>query len=559
MNSLDQLTASFFAFITTEFFKGESNNDVLRSINFDLNTDAQKQQFGDISSNAAMVLAKLLQKNPRAVAQQITEKFSHPLIARTEIAGPGFINLFLNPQAFQQLTSELYEQKNDFFKKSLEEPTLHYSLEFVSANPTGPLHIGHGRGGIIGDVLARILEIRGHNVTTEFYINDAGNQIKKLGESFKIRCLQQLAQNDTSTEPLTIPEDGYAGEYLIELAQTCIAQYGNTLATQPLEFFENYAKETLLNNIKTTLAQYGITFDVWFSEKTLHESGAIAHAITLLQRHGFIYEKDDALWFASTQFGDDKDRVVKKSSGELTYVAADIAYLINKIDRGFNKLIMVLGQDHHSYVVRLKAVLAALKHNPADLDVILYQLVTLKESGELVRLSKRAGRIVSLHDIITTVGTDVARFFYLNRKADAHLEFDIALALKKTDENPVYYIQYAYVRTASILEKAQTITDTTTISIVDAQGLSPSEYLLLKKIISLKQVLESINKTYSTHMLAYYIIELAHLFHSYYAVHRVINAEDIPTTRARLLLIILLRRTFATCMELLGVSRPERM
>lgn len=548
MHLLRTLEEAFYAFITETYALQTTPS----AIDFTLNVDPAKQQFGDISSNAALVLAKLLGQPPRTIAQKLAE-FRHPALEKIEIAGPGFLNMFLTQQAFATIIKELAEQKEAIFKKPASESPQRYSLEFVSANPTGPLHLGHGRGGIIGDVFARILRFRGHDVTTEFYINDAGAQIKKLGLSFKARCEQQLGK-DTP-----VPEDGYQGEYLVALAEQCIAQEGEKIATYPESFFEQYAKGYLLEKIKTTLASYGITFDVWFSEKTLHESGAIDAAIAELQRTGFIYEKEGALWFASTRFGDDKDRVVKRNNGELTYVAADIAYLLNKLNRGFQKLVMVLGQDHHSYVTRLKAVMQACNHNPDDLSVILYQLVTLKESGEQVRMSKRAGRIITLEDVIEAVGTDVARFFYLNRKADAHLEFDIALALKHTEENPVFYIQYAYVRTASILEKAHAISALTNISAVDSIHVGDAEKTLLKKILELDTVLKNISRNEQTHALAYYLLELAHEFHRYYAAHKVINENDVATSRARLLLVTVLRNTFALCLDLLGISKPERM
>ncbi len=357
----------------------------------------------------------------------------------------------------------------------------------------------------------------------------------------------------------TLPEDGYHGEYLVELARHCIEEYGSQVLEKSDLFFATYAKDHLLQKIKETLAAYGINFDVWFSEKTLRESSAITEALEKLTKNGFIYEKEDALWFKSTAFGDDKDRVVKRANGEFTYVAPDIAYLENKLHRGADHLIMILGQDHHSYVVRLKAVMEALGQDPQKLDVILYQLVTLKESGEQVRMSKRAGRIVSLEDVIETVGRDVARFFYLNRKADAHLEFDIDLALKHTEENPVYYIQYAYVRTGSILAKAQEHTALSNISGVDSQNLGTPEALLLKKIIYLKTLLQSITKNYQTHLLTYYVLELAQAFHHYYAHNRVIDPHQNEQSRSRLLLVLLTRQTIKLCLRLLGISAPDSM
>jgi len=548
MNLIEQLQQTFIGFITSTF---NASAQAITAINFNLNTDPQKAAFGDISTNAAMILAKELKQNPRAIAQTILDQFKSPIIEKLELAGPGFINIFVTKESFKTVTNQLLQEKELFFKDTSIEKK--YNIEFVSANPTGPLHLGHGRGGIIGDVLGNVIRCLGYKATKEFYINDAGAQIEKLGMSFKIRCLQQLGQ------PAKLPEEAYHGEYLVELAQKCIATHGAEVLLKPDAFFALYAKEYLLGKIKETLSAYGIHFDLWFSEKTLHENGSIPLALETMQKNGYLFELDGALWFKSTSFGDDKDRVIKRASGEYTYVAADIAYVQNKLGRGYDQLVMVLGQDHHSYVQRLKGVMQALDHNPDKLDVILYQLVTLKESGESVRMSKRAGKIVSLKDITQTVGKDVARYFYLNRKADAHLDFDIDLALKKTDENPVYYIQYAYVRTCSILNKTIQEEVLKNITISDLGELDDSERLLIKKIIALKHTLQLIAQSYQTHMLSYYTHELAALFHSYYATHRVIDTDDIKTTRSRLVMIMLINQTLKTCLELLGIDTPEKM
>jgi arginyl-tRNA synthetase len=436
MNLLHDIHNSLQATIKALFPTSASAVELL------LNTEAHKQQFGDLTSNCALLIAHEQALKPRDVAQKIQEHFQHEAIGSFQIAGPGFINLSLSAQAYHLLAQELYQQGDLFFKHE-QAPTLSYCIEFVSANPTGPLHIGHGRGGIIGDVLSRILSFLGHRVTKEFYINDAGAQMLKLGASFKIRCQQAVGIE------VQLPEDAYHGEYLVELAQECIKTYGAEVLKKPDEFFISYAKEELLARLKHTLSTYNISYDVWFSEKTLHDSGAIEKVIDQLKKKELLYDKDEALWFKSTAFGDDKDRVIKKQTGELTYVAADIAYLENKIERSHDHLIMVLGQDHHSYVQRLKGIMQALGYDPKRLDIILYQLVTIKEGGQALRLSKRAGRIITLDDVIELVGPDVARFFYLHKKADAHLDFDLELALKKTDENPVYYVQYAYQQSST--------------------------------------------------------------------------------------------------------------
>jgi arginyl-tRNA synthetase len=561
MNPIAHIQTAFSSYLQKTFSVPEQ---LARSCTFSLNTDASKQEFGDLNANAAMVLAKELKpslrqeasagrQNPRQLAQQIINEFKHPYISKLEIAGPGFLNAFLTPAAFHDLAQELITKKRNFFALDEDAQKHRYDIEFVSANPTGPLHLGHGRGAIIGDVLANVLKLLGHEVTKEFYVNDAGNQINKLGLSFKVRCQQALGID------AQLPEEGYRGEYLLELAQQCIKENGKQVLEKPDSFFEEYAKNAMLEQQKETLKDYGLTFDVWFSEKTLHQGGDIERAIKVLQEHNFIYEHESALWFASTKFGDDKDRVVRKTSGEWTYVAADIAYLLNKAKRGFDHLVMVLGHDHHSYAVRLQGIRQALGLDRIDLAIILYQLVTMKASGQLVQMSKRAGTMVTLRDVIDEVGKDVARYFYLNRKADAQLEFDLDLALKKTEENPVFYVQYAYVRMGSILEKAAQDKDLQTISIADAAHLGAPEALLIKKIASLKHTLEVIAQTQQTHHLTYYTHELADIFHRYYAQNRVIESTNIPQSRARLLMIQLLRETFATSFDLLGISKPQKM
>lgn len=549
MNSIEQLHTQFCAFLVEQF---SISQEQAKSCSFTLNVDESRQMFGDINTNAAMTLAKLLKKNPAQIATTITQSFKNPALSTIESAGPGFLNLFLTTKTLQAITHDLVHQGEQFFRPTVGKHE-RICIEFVSANPTGPLHFGHGRGGTIGDVLANVLRFIGHTVHEEFYINDAGAQISKLGTSFKIRCQQAAGQE------VALPEDAYHGEYLLELAQQCLAEHGTDVLVQSHGFFVSYAKEHLLSAIKKTLERFGVTFDTWFSEKTLHEHGRIRDALAILARQGHLYEREGAVWFASTKFGDDKDRVVKKASGELTYVAADIAYMCNKIDRGYTKLIMILGHDHHSYLTRLHAVQQALGFEQYPLDIILYQLVKMKEDGQLVRMSKRAGKIVTLDDVIETVGPDVARFFYLHRKADAQLEFDIALALKKTDENPVYYLQYAYVRIKSILAKAAEHEQLQHITADDAVHIDRVEALLIKKVVSLKTTIAEVGALYQTHVLTYFGLELATLFHKYYSHNRVIDISNPLQSKGRLLVIGQLKLCFELILKLLEINRPERM
>lgn len=549
MNTIQEIQQQFSSYLATLF---NLSTEKAALLTLELNLDEHKQAFGDLTTNAAMVLAKELKKNPREVAATIINSFNHPLVARMEIAGPGFINLFLDAKIWSILAEEYLSQGATAFKP-LDFTPEHINIEFVSANPTGPLHFGHGRGGILGDVIARILTFLGHTVQKEFYINDAGAQIQKLGVSFKIRCQQQCG------ESIELPEDAYHGDYLIELAEQCVKTYGKAVLEKPAAFFETYAQDHMLAAIKETLAHYGITYDVWFSEKSLHNSGAIEHALDTLKNQGMLYEKDGAVWFKATEFGDDKDRVVKKSDGSLTYIAADVAYLLNKAERGNTRLVMVLGHDHHSYATRLEAVRQGLGLTNTKLDVVLYQLVQIKTGNMPVRMSKRAGNIITLKDVIETVGPDVARFFYLHRKADAQLEFDLDLARTQSDENPVYYVQYAYVRTNSLLDKAAQEPQLSGYAIEDCKTLGIAESLLLKKVASLQTLLKMISEHYQTHLLTHYVVELANLFHKYYSANRIMDLNNIPLSKGRLQMVKIINNTFRMIFDLIGISAPERM
>lgn len=549
MNCIEHIHAQFISCLTNQY---NIDQQTVSRCSFDINSDPEKAAFGDINSNAAMILAQILKTNPRTIAQTIIENFSHRHILKIEIAGPGFLNFFLTDTAFLELAHQIFDQKENFFKPAINQKKI--NIEFVSANPTGPLHFGHGRNGILGDTLANILTFIGHHVTREFYINDAGAQIIKLGNSLKTRYLQTIGQD------LEMPEDAYHGQYLIDFAAELAQMYGATLIDKDSTYFQDIAKQNMLAQQKQTLDQYGIQFDIWFSEKALKDKTDIKDFIQKLTDHGYTYTLDGALWFATTQFGDDKDRVLQKSDGTYTYLAGDLPYLVNKLERGYDKLIMILGQDHHSFVIRLHALMQALGYKQEKLNVILYQLVHITKNGQSAKMSKRAGTIVDLDDIIETVGKDVARFFYLNRKADAELEFDLELALTTTSENPVYYIQYAYVRTCSIFEKAtQTNHHFIDISAIDCTTVSAQEKNIIKKIVSLKNLLLSINTSYQTHLLAYYTYELANLFHTYYNSTKAIIPDDIAQTKNNLCIIKIVQKTLGLCSSLMGISSPTKM
>ena len=535
-----------------------SNDSTRRGCDLSLNLDKPKN-FGDLNCNAAMVLAKELKKAPREIAEELKTKLEKTLadeVEKIEIAGAGFINITLSKKTWGTILDELLSLKKDFFTLTGDEQKYKFLIECVSANPTGPLHIGHGRGGIIGDVLAKICNFLGHKADKEYYINNAGNQMIILARSLKARCKQQLGQ------AADLPDAGYRGEYLVELAAECVKQNRGKVLEQDESFFQTYAEEHLLKQIENTLSKYGITFDRWFSEKILYKDGEIEKVLDILQKKDLLYEKDDALWFYSTKFGDDKDRVVQKSDGLYTYIAADIAYHKDKFDRGYDILIDILGQDHHSYVTRLKATMQALGYTKKRLDAILYQLVTIKQSGEQVRMSKRAGTFETLQDVIEKVGTDVARFFYLNRKADTHLEFDLEVALKRTEENPVYYIQYAYVRTNSIFVKAkeyEEFKNLENLENAESVQISDDDIEVIKKVCSLRSLLRTIAKNYQTHLLSYYTLELARLFHTYYAKNKIIDPKNFPLSKNRLIIVSLVQQTLTICLDLLGISKPKSM
>ena len=568
MNTPFFLKNLFFDFLQKQY---QVDQQTLARIDFIINSDADRSTHGDISSNAALVIAKIARKSPRVIATEIIAIINDKhgdqselasFCANIDAAGPGFLNIQLSDQCWHQLTEALLKQPEQFFI----EPETHKKkilVEFVSANPTGPLHLGHGRGGIIGDVLMRIGRFLGHRMSAEFYINDAGSQMSRLGESLRARVLQELGKE------AELPEQGYAGEYLVTIAQKIISLKGAEVINEPLSFFTKTAQQELQEVIKTNLKDYRIEFDNWFSEKSLHDSGAITDAINQLTSEKIIYESEGALWFKSTDFGDDKDRVIRKKNGDLTYIAADIAYHKNKFDRGYDQMIDIMGQDHHGYVARLKAVIQALGYDAKKLNVILYQLVSMKKGETLLKMSKRAGNFEQLGDVIKLVGADVARFFYLNRKGEAHLEFDLDVALKTTDENPVFYIHYAYVRTGSILKKATEHAELASAMSPDKLSTDQlrsiiniwqaDERLLLKKIWALHSVLPHIMETYQTHVLAYYTYELAQRFHHYYAQNHVIDRTKPELSAARLTMISMVRSTLSLCLDLLGLSKPEAM
>jgi arginyl-tRNA synthetase len=515
------------------------------SLHIDYNVLSNREQFGDCSINIALLVAKEYKKNPREVAEQLRSLCLQEIkkIKEIEIAGPGFLNIFFLDVLYLSYMNTLLSDLSLLFDRTILQEK--YNVEFVSANPTGLLHVGHGRGAIIGDVLSAVLKERGYNVTREYIINDAGKQIDVLGESLEAFC--EGKENELS-------QGTYRGQYLREIADSL----GEQKQSMSKEAMRNYAVDSIMQIIQKTLSDYGVTFDRFFSEKTLHVSGKIEEAVCFLRDKGYVYADDEGvLWFSSTRFGDDKDRVLKKRDGDWTYTATDVAYLQDKIRRGYTKIVMVLGQDHHSFKERLEGICEALGFPRENFHILLYQLVTLKNDDEVFRMSKREGKIVSLSDIIDTVGTNAARFFYLQRKADAHLDFDISQALLKTTENPVFYIQYAYVRMVSLLSKFP-LPDSLLKENFDEYNLSVYEKRLLKKISLFTNTLDSIISSLEPHHLTYYTLELCQLFHAFYTAHKIIT-ENYCETLFRMRLVFLVKEVLEKCGKLLGITYPPSM
>ncbi len=526
-------------------------------INFQVSIPKQKEH-GDFATNLALVLAPKLKKSPREIASLFVPFLEkEPLFSKIEIAGPGFINMFIDTKIWQNVSKDIVLDPEKFYKGDIGKGQK-VLVEFVSANPTGPLHIGHGRGAALGDSLARVLKAAGFDVETEYYINDVGNQMKNLGGSVYLRYKELFG------EKIELPKDYYQGEYIKDIAKIAKDRWGdkylNSSLDNCLQEFINIAVEEILSGIKKDLEDFGVKFNTWFSEKILHETGLVKETLEELQKKGEIYEKDGALWFCSSKYGDEKDRVVKKADGSLTYFASDIAYHRHKIDRGYDLLVDIWGADHHGYVARVKAAVKSLGYDPKKLNVLLVQLVNLLEQGKLKAMSTRAGQFVTLRELIDDVGKDAARFIFLTRRHDSHLDFDLDIARKKSQENPVYYVQYAHARMCSVIKMAQekgiTIEDPNNVDVTKLSQVEEIE--ILKHLSSFPDVIEESAKNLEPHHISYYLTDLAGLLHTYYAKHRFIS-DDIELTKARLLIAMAIKITIAKGLELLGVNAPEKM
>lgn len=519
----------------------------------------REKDHGDFATNMAMLLAKPARTAPRKIAEALAGELDlkNSPLEKVEVAGPGFINFYLKSDwAFAELP-QILSLNEKYGRVNIGEGRK-IQVEFVSANPTGLLHMGNARGAALGDSLASILDFAGYEVTREFYINDAGNQIEHFGRSLEARYLQLMGRK------AEVPEEGYHGEDIIDTMRGFIESYGDTYLETPegerREVMVRYALEEKIADIKNSLEDFGVVYDVWFSEKALHESGQVRDAIKRLGERGYLYEQEDAVWFRATDFGVEKDEVLVRSNGVPTYFAADIAYHMNKFERGFHKVINIWGADHHGHVPRMKGVVEALGYDPEALQIILMQLVRLYKNGVIVRMSKRTGQFVTLEELLEEVGRDAARYFFVMRSPDSHLEFDMDLAKSRTNENPVFYIQYAHARISSILRQlgdlGRELPDPARadLSLLNEE----TELMLIRKLVDFPEEVAASARDMAPHRISRYLHEVAGLFHSYYNAHRVISDRE-ELTGARIVLALAARTVIRNGLKLLGLSAPEKM
>ncbi len=552
---------------------------------------ARDAQHGDFASNIAMVLAKVARSKPRDLAEKIVAALPEsPDVSRVEIAGPGFINFYLSSDAYYAVVPQILQAGHEYGRSNIGAGE-RVQVEFVSANPTGPLHVGHGRGAAYGSVVADLLQAVGFNVHREYYVNDAGRQMDILGASVWLRYLELC------DEEIAFPANGYKGDYIWDIAATLHRENGDQYRHSAEEVFAGVSADepqggdkeahidglianakrllgdnryrfvfelglnTILDDIRDDLELFGVKYDEWYSERTLMESGAVNKAIERLRAAGHVYEKEGALWFRSTDFGDEKDRVVERDNGQTTYFASDIAYHMDKLERGFDKVIDVWGADHHGYVPRVKAALEAMDSDPSRLDVLLVQFANLYRGGEKVQMSTRSGSFVTLRELRKEVGADAARFFYVMRKCEQHLDFDLDLAKSQSSDNPVYYVQYAHARVCSVLRQAAE----KSISVEISEGAGNLDRLtekhelqILKTLSRYPEVVESAAINKEPHQLAQYLRDLANDFHTYYNAHQFL-VNDAALRDARIKLVLAVRQTLKNGLNLLGVSAPESM
>ncbi|MBZ5749157.1 MULTISPECIES: arginine--tRNA ligase [Metabacillus] len=518
----------------------------------------KEKAHGDYSTNMAMQLARVAKKAPRMIADEIVANIDKEKgsIDKIEIAGPGFINFYMNNSYLAELIPSIIKAGSSYGESTIGNNEK-VQVEFVSANPTGDLHLGHARGAAVGDSLCKVLAKAGYDVSREYYINDAGNQINNLANSIEARYLQALGKD------AEMPEDGYHGEDIVGIGKKLAEEYGDKFVEQNrderLSFFREYGLKYEMGKLKADLEEFRVSFDVWYSETSLYHNGKIDEALAKLTEKGHIYEEEGATWFRSTTFGDDKDRVLIKNDGSYTYLTPDIAYHKDKLDRGFTKLINVWGADHHGYIPRMKAAIEALGYGKETLEVEIIQLVHLYKNGEKMKMSKRTGKAVTMRDLIEEVGLDAVRYFFAMRSADTHMDFDLDLAVSTSNENPVYYAQYAHARICSMLRQGEEQGITYEENLKLDEIVSEKEFDLLKKLGEFPQAVSEAAQKRIPHRITNYIYDLAAALHSFYNAEKVLDPENTEKSRARLGLMKATQTTLQNALTLIGVSAPEKM
>lgn len=529
--------------------------DAPEELNIHLETPRNKE-MGDYATNVAMQLTKVAKRAPRQIAEAILEHLpKNEWIESIEIAGPGFMNIRVKKDYLADVVKTVLEQGEAYGRSNAAQGEK-VQVEFVSANPTGDLHLGHARGASLGDSLCNILDAAGYDVYREYYINDAGNQIDNLAMSIDVRYAEALGQEKE------MPEDGYRGADIIALAQKIAERDGDKwLNMDEQERLQAFRQEGLayeLGKLKEDLANFRVSFDRWYSETSLYESGKIDTALDALRANGHVYEEEGATWFRSTTFGDDKDRVLIKQDGSYTYLTPDIAYHKDKLDRGFEKLINIWGADHHGYIPRMQAAIEALGYDRDTLEVEVVQMVQLFKDGEIFKMSKRTGKAVTLRELVEDVGLDAVRYFFAMRSGDTQMDFDLDLAVSQSNENPVYYAQYAHARIASILRQAA---EQNMEADVEQASLltSEKEIELMRKVGDFPQLVSDAARARAPHRITTYVQELSSTFHSFYNAQKVIDAEQLDRSAARLALVTATKQTIANALRLVGVAAPEKM
>ncbi|MDQ0244908.1 arginyl-tRNA synthetase [Bacillus fengqiuensis] len=513
---------------------------------------------GDYSTNMAMQLARVAKKAPRMIAEELVANFdkTKASIEKVEIAGPGFINFYMNNSYLTDLISTVLTAGEAYGETNVGQGQK-VQVEFVSANPTGDLHLGHARGAAVGDSLCNVLAKAGYDVSREYYINDAGNQINNLTLSVEARYMQALGKD------VEMPADGYHGEDIVQIGKKLAEEHGDKYVqmdeTERLAFFRDYGLKYELAKLQRDLEEFRVKFDVWYSETSLYQNGKIEEALAALKENGHIYEEEGATWFRSMTFGDDKNRVLIKQDGSFTYLTPDIAYHQDKIKRGFDKLINIWGADHHGYIPRMKAAIQALGYERDTLEVEIIQMVQLYQNGEKMKMSKRTGKAVTMRDLIEEVGLDATRYFFAMRSGDTHLDFDLDLAVSQSNENPVYYAQYAHARICSILRQG----DEMGISIDENLALehiqAEKEFDLLKKVGEFPEAVAEAAQKRIPHRITNYVYDLASTFHSFYNAEKVLDSDNMEKTKARIALVKAVQVTLQNALRLIGVSAPEKM